>query len=204
MADVIHQLDRAFTVFGWNNLVYVSVKCIILFVICNMLKCDPIQITRENLCRYVAFLGRSYTFCTVQQYLNIVRLDLIHLELGLKNPLKENWFVSSVLSGIQRGKGASQYYELSVDISMLRQFHQKLNHIDVEDSRFWSSILWCYFGLGFLFVLCIIFVLCILYIVVFIDVFIHIWINHVPCLFSFNVKKHNCCGGNFSWKIAAS
>ena len=63
-----------------------------------------------------------------QQYLNIVRL--IHLELGLKNPLKENWFASSVLSGIQRGKGASQYYKLSVDISMLCKFHQKLSHID--------------------------------------------------------------------------
>ena len=110
-----------------------------------MLKCDPIPITTENLCRYVAFLGRSYKFCTVQQYLNIVRL--IHLELGLKNPLKENWFVSSVLSGIKRGKGASQSYKLPVDISMLRQFHQKLNHIDVEDSRFWSAILCCFFGL---------------------------------------------------------
>ena len=57
-------------------------------------------------------------------YVSIVRL--IHLELGLKNPLKENWFVSSVLSGIKRGKGASQSYKLPVDISMLRQFHQKI------------------------------------------------------------------------------
>ena len=61
---------------------------------------DPVPVTTVNLCRYVAYLGRSYRFCTVQQYINIVRL--IHLEMGLSNPLKDNWSVSSVLAGVQQ------------------------------------------------------------------------------------------------------
>ena len=41
---------------------------------------QPVRINNINLCRYIAYLGRSYRFCTVQQYLNIV--IILHLELG--------------------------------------------------------------------------------------------------------------------------
>ena len=112
---------------------------------CSKIKCQPVPISNINLCRYVAYLGRSYRFCTVQQYLNIVRI--LHLELGLSNPLKQNWQLSSVLSGIKRGKGVAQSYKLPIHISMLRQFHSMLNHADPQDARFWAAVLACFFGL---------------------------------------------------------
>ena len=112
---------------------------------CSKIKCQPVPISNINLCRYVAYLGRSYRFCTVQQYLNIVRI--LHLELGLSNPLKQNWQLSSVLSGIKRGTGVAQSYKLPIHISMLRQFHRMLNHADPQDARFWAAVLACFFGL---------------------------------------------------------
>ena len=40
------------------------------FRFCNMIKCDPIPISTDNLCRFAAFLGRSKAYTSVGQYIN--------------------------------------------------------------------------------------------------------------------------------------
>ena len=72
---------------------------------------------------------------------------VFHLELGFVNPLKDNWLVSSVLSGIKRGKASPPSYKLPVTVSMLHDMHKCLNHTDPEQCCVWSAILCCFFGL---------------------------------------------------------
>lgn len=63
------------------------------------------------------------------------------------NPLKDDFYIASTLSGLKRGKGAGKLYKLPVDITLLRKIHQKLNLDHIEDSRLWTAILCCFFGL---------------------------------------------------------
>lgn len=90
-------------------------------------------------------MAREYQFSTVQQYLNIVRL--IHLELGLSNPLKDNWLLSTTLSGIKRDKSSSSSYKLPIDIDTLVGLYDKLAHHNSQHCCIWAAILCCFFGL---------------------------------------------------------
>lgn len=101
--------------------------------------------TTDLLVRYAAYLGRTKAFSTIQQYLNIIRL--LHMEMGLTNPLKDNWMLQSVLRGIKRGKGAGASYKLPINPEDLLRIHGLLNLQQAEDGQFWAAILCCFYGL---------------------------------------------------------
>jgi integrase len=105
----------------------------------------PVPATTANLCRYVAYLGRTRAFSTVQQYMNIIRI--LHLELGLHNPLEDNWMVKSLLRALKRVKSAPASFKLPLTPSDLLKIHARLCLTNVEDCRFWAAILCCFFGL---------------------------------------------------------
>lgn len=73
---------------------------------CNKLNISLVPISQQDLGRYITFLSRKLSLNSVRQYLNIVRL--LHLEVGLKNPLENNWYVSSILKGVKRVKEDNQ------------------------------------------------------------------------------------------------
>ena len=110
-----------------------------------MIKIPPVPLSSVNLCRYAAYLGRSHKFASIQQYLNVIRI--LHLEMGVQNPLKDNWMLRSVMQGIKRGKGAEQSFKLPLSINDLQKFREYLSPHLQEDSRLWAVILCCFFGL---------------------------------------------------------
>ena len=77
----------------------------------------PVPLSQVDLGRYIAFLSRRLTFSSIRQYLNVVRL--LHLEVGMSNPLESNWYVSSILKGVKRVKGNSVSQKLPFTIDIL-------------------------------------------------------------------------------------
>ena len=65
----------------------------------------PVPANEKTIAMYAAYLARRLRPASVRQYLNIVRA--MHLEAGLSNPLKDSWFTSSTLKGIDRVKGTA-------------------------------------------------------------------------------------------------
>ena len=65
----------------------------------------PIPANTHTICCYAAFLARSLQFSSINNYLGITAL--LHKEFGLPNPLVDNWFLKSLLSGIKRVKGST-------------------------------------------------------------------------------------------------
>lgn len=112
---------------------------------CSEVGCTPVPVTSANLCRFAAYLGRSRSFTTVQEYLNVVRI--IHIEHGYANPLQENFQIQSVLRGIKRSKGNVPHYKLAISPDDLSNMCKLLNMGVLEDVQLWCALLLCFFGL---------------------------------------------------------
>ena len=147
---LVRQLDeevatwRACTFSESTKKIYKSQRDIYLSF-CAKINCEPIPVTSVNLCRYIAFLARTRAFSTVQQYLNIIRI--IHLELGLTNPLQDNFSVKSLLTGIKRSKGNTQRHKLPINPKDLLGIRNQLDLEAVKDAQFLAAVLTCFYGL---------------------------------------------------------
>lgn len=100
--------------------------------------------SQNNLCRYAAYLGRSRSYATVQEYLNVIRI--MHLERGYENPLND-FHLQSVLKGIKRCKGNTPNYKLALLPEQLVSMHALLNLSAPENLQLWCALLLCFFGL---------------------------------------------------------
>lgn len=112
---------------------------------CASIKVPPVPASSDTLQRYAAFLARTRTSATVQQYFNIIRI--IHLECGRPNPIADNWQVRSLLQGIKRGKGGSAKSKEPVLPQHLRELRTKLDMGAVRDCQLWAATLTAFFGL---------------------------------------------------------
>ena len=106
---------------------------------CGKLGIDVVPISQTDLGRYIAYLSRRLSFSSVRQYLNIVRL--VHLESGLKNPLEDNWYVTSILNGVRRVKGDTSKRKLPITLDILKGIFIKLNLTQSFDRAFWAACL---------------------------------------------------------------
>ena len=70
---------------------------------CTEVNISPLPLSQTDLGRYISNLSRRLCFSSVRQYLNVVRI--LYLDAGLPNPLENNWYVKSILSGVKRVKG---------------------------------------------------------------------------------------------------
>lgn len=111
---------------------------------CNSLKIPLIPISQHDLGRYIAFLSRRLSFNSIRQYLNVVRL--LHLDAGLKNPLDENWYVSSILKGVRRVKGDNTKQKLPITLNILCKIFLQLNLLSSFDRAFWAACLVGFFS----------------------------------------------------------
>ena len=105
----------------------------------------PVPASSHTICLYAAFLARSLKFSSISQYLGII--GLLHKEFGLANPLKGNWHLSSLLSGIKRGLGHERLQKLPVTPSMLLQIYKLLNPSYSVDASFWAICLVAFYGM---------------------------------------------------------
>jgi len=112
---------------------------------CNLIGCSPTPLSQVNLCRFIAFLGRTRKYNTVTQYLNIVRI--LHLEKGLENPLTGNFTSACVLKGLKRKVGDSKRRKKPITPTLLLQIKGKLDFSNIFDVCFWAACLTCFFGL---------------------------------------------------------
>ena len=101
--------------------------------------------TTFNICLYAAFLARSLKASSVRQYIGII--GTLHKEFGLKNPLIDNYFVSSLLIGIKCVKGDSHIQKLPMTIDILSRIYNILNFRSSFDSSFWAICLTAFFGM---------------------------------------------------------
>ena len=72
---------------------------------------------------------------------------LLHLESGFSNPLADNWFLKTLLKGIDRDKGREVNRKLAVTPEILRKI---LNVVNLKDSRqltFWTACLVGFYGM---------------------------------------------------------
>ena len=150
MADLVQELDSE--VASWLSQCYAaSTKTTYAshrqayLNFCLSTGCTPVPATTTNICRFVAFLGRSKSYNSVKQYLNIVRV--IHLELNLPNPLLANYMVKSVLQGMRRVKGDAQLQKEPFSPEILLRIRSCLQLHSVADAQFWAALLACFFGL---------------------------------------------------------
>lgn len=92
----------------------------------------------------MAVLSQCLKFQSIKQYLNIVRL--LHLEAGIPNPLLDNWYIRSVLTGVKRVLGDSTSPKLPITPEILKAIRTKLNLQSPFDSIFWSATLTGFFA----------------------------------------------------------
>ena len=105
----------------------------------------PCPADDNTIVRYASSLARSKCYGSVVQYLNIIRI--IHQEFGLPVPSQDNWYLSTVLRGIKRGKGhrpTPKAHILPQHLHMI--YHQLRLHL-LPDLQFWAATLTAFFGL---------------------------------------------------------
>lgn len=112
---------------------------------CDLTNCQPIPVTDQSLCRYAVYLATKLSYNSIPKYLNIVRI--LHREVGLKNPLQDNWFLNLVLKGIKRDKGSAVKRKLPITPRMLLEIRKLLKLQEPRDLLFWSAITVAFFGL---------------------------------------------------------
>ena len=111
---------------------------------CSEMGYRAVPVTQETLLRYTVFLARRLTVASVRKYLNVVRL--LHLEHGFPNPLRENWFLDTLLKGVSREKGLSVKRKLPISPEILLKIKSLLNFNLILDSMFWAACTTAFFG----------------------------------------------------------
>ena len=106
---------------------------------------QPVPITPLVLYRYVAFLARSLKYNSIGKYLNIIRI--MHLEVGLPNPLEDNWPLKCLLAGVKRSKGVEVVRKLAITPDLLLRIRGLLDWENQLDVVFWAACLVAFFGL---------------------------------------------------------
>ena len=114
------------------------------FQFCTEVNISPLPLSQTDLGRYIAYLSRRLCFSSVRQYLNVVRI--LHLEAGLPNPLENNWYVKSILSGVKRVKGNAVKQKLPITFDILMGIFTKLELTASFDRCFWSACLVAFFS----------------------------------------------------------
>ena len=114
------------------------------FEFCSKLQRPPVPASQELIALYAAFLARRLKPSSVRQYLNIVRI--LHLESNYPNPLQDNWYVKSTLTGIDRLLASPVKRAAPVTPQLLIDIKAKLDFLTLWDSMFWAAALLMFFA----------------------------------------------------------
>jgi integrase len=103
----------------------------------------PVPASQETLVTYCAFLARTLSSSSIPGYLNVVRI--MHLEAGFKNPLQDNWELSSVQRGISRLLGKPPKQKSPITVAILLDLFRTVE-VHAADTAFWAACLVAFFG----------------------------------------------------------
>ena len=115
------------------------------FKFCEMLHTPVAPTNTSLLCLYAAYLARFLLPQSVCLYLNFV--GLLHRELGMHNPLSDNWVVTSVLRGIKHTLGTPPKPKLPITVSLLFRIRSRINLNNSKHASFWAICLVAFFVL---------------------------------------------------------
>ena len=111
---------------------------------CALMRYPPVPVSHLTICRYAAFLAKRLSVASIKKYINIIRI--LHLEAGLPNPLKETWFLDTVIRGIGRHKGLGTRRKLPINPHILLKIRSLLDLSSSVDAVFWAACLLAFFG----------------------------------------------------------
>lgn len=114
------------------------------FAFCKRMGYQILPISQLSLLRYVAFLARRLAPSSIRKYLNIIRI--LHLELGLRDPLQDNWVLNTVLKGVSRLKGLQVDRKLPISPSILLGIKNQLHLNDITQANFWAICVVAFFA----------------------------------------------------------
>ena len=109
---------------------------------CYFMGHNPIPASTLLICQYTAFLARSLKFSSIKNYLGII--SLLHKEMGLPNPLLDNWYHKSLLTGIKH-RGDKVHQKLPITLDILKGICHILNVNSSYDASFWATCLIAFF-----------------------------------------------------------
>lgn len=115
------------------------------FDFCAQVGKPPVPASPKTIAQYAAYLARSIISSSVRQYMNIIRL--LHLEAGLPNPMADNWYIRSTLTGIDRLIGKPATRRTPVHPTLLMSVCHYLDMSVIVDSMFWAASLLMFHGL---------------------------------------------------------
>jgi hypothetical protein len=98
----------------------------------------------QALCRYAVYLAQRLHYASISKYLNVLRI--LHLDLNMDNPLKDNWFLNTVLKGIRRDNPRSPRRKLPITPDVLLSIKRILDMDKPVDIMFWAACVVAFFG----------------------------------------------------------
>ena len=105
---------------------------------------DTVPASTHTICQYAAFLARSLTYASINNYLAII--GLLHIEFGLVNPLTDNWPLKSLLTGVKRVKGNQVVQKLPITLDILRGIYRIISLRSSFDASFWAVCSVAFYG----------------------------------------------------------
>lgn len=115
------------------------------YTFCDKMGIPPVPIDDKTVTLYATYLARTHKPASVRQYLCVI--GLLHKEMGLSNPSKDSWLLTSTLRGIDRIKGCEVKRKKPITADVLLNIRSKLNLDQPVDAIFWGACLTLFYGL---------------------------------------------------------
>jgi hypothetical protein len=112
---------------------------------CDKYSYQPVPVSSKVLCRYAAYLADTMRPASIKQYLNVIRI--LHLENGFKNPLQGDYYLKTVLKGVERIKGNFVSRKMPITVGILLSFLTVLDLNNSQHLAFWSASLVAFYGM---------------------------------------------------------
>ena len=116
-----------------------QLKCYLDF--CKQLCINSLPISAHDISLYIAYLAlvKQFRFCTIQNYLVIVKH--LHRSNGLNDPISESWHIHHLLQGVKRELGDAQAGAPIVTPELLLLIKKELNLYRLFELSAWCACL---------------------------------------------------------------
>jgi hypothetical protein len=144
---MLQQQVHRYRLAAYSDCTKVAYRCQIrqYLAFCTKFGYTAVPASSETLCKYAAHLASTMKATSVKQYMNVIKL--LHLESGLSNPLEGDWFLCTVLKGINRLNSSRPQQKLPLTIDILKRFPTVLNLCVSKFCSFWAASLVAFFGM---------------------------------------------------------
>ena len=110
---------------------------------CSHFNYSPVPASTQTISRYAVFLGRTLTYASISNYLNVIRI--MHLESGLANPLLDNWYLHTVMRGLKHDRNRPPRQKLPITLSILQSISAHIDLSSLFFKAFWAACLCAFF-----------------------------------------------------------